>query len=505
VDRYSVSYWFDLLARRRRIALQVGLVAFGLILLGTLLWPPTYESNAKILVQGQREQYLVSSDLQSDQQMKQAVVSRPITQEDLNSELELFTSTYLIEAALEGLRPPAEHGGVLHEMAGTAGLALNLPELSYNSIHGAPRLTPNEKWAMRLEKNLHPYVIKMSNVIEVNFTSHDQRWAQEFLSRLLDQYFEYHARLSSDPQAAKFFDQQAQLLKVKLETSENALRQYEVAHEITDVQAQKRALVTRASDLQIQHNRVGAELAANREQVIAFSNQIAQTPEHISKETRSVQNQALQQLKPRVMQMKAERAELLARYQPNSQRIQEMDAKLSAAESVLNAENHLEVEEKSSDVNPVWISLDTGLEQAKVAQAGNTATLEALSKEITDIGGELARLTDDGLAVSRLQRQVATDREAYLSYVRKGEEARTAQALNSSKILNVSLAQAPSLPLRPLVPKVWFNLLVGLFLGVGLGVGAAYLEEQQDDLIYSPVTIAEASGLRTVAIVGDEA
>lgn len=502
---YDLGYWIDLLRRRRRIALQVGILLFGLIALGTLAWPPTYQSTAKILVQGQREQYVVSPDLQDGQVVKQAVVSRPITQEDLNSEVELFTSTYLIEAALQGLQPPSEHQGAFGALLTTASTALNLPVVGYDTIHSTPTINSLQRWALKLERNLHPSVIKMSDIIEVNFSSHDQLWSQEFLSRLLDKYLEYHAKLSSDPQAAKFFDQQALVLQGRLDSSENVLRDFEVKHGITDVQAQKQALVTRFSDLQIQHNRVGADVAANREQVVAFAERLHVTPEHISKETRSVQNESLQQLKPQVMQMKAERAELLSRYQPTSQRIQEIDAKLAAAQAILDAENHLEVQEKSSDINPVWLSLDTGLEQAKVNLASNGATLEALGKEIENIEGELNQLTTNGVALGRLQRQVDADKEAYVSYVRKSEEARTAQALNSSRILNVSMAQTPSLPLRPVYPKVWFNLLVGLILAIALGTAAAYWEEQHDDVIYSPASIAEASGLKTVAILGDEA
>jgi uncharacterized protein involved in exopolysaccharide biosynthesis len=84
--------------------------------------------------------------------------------------------------------------------------------------------------------------------------------------------------------------------------------------------------------------------------------------------------------------------------------------------------------------------------------------------------------------------------------VRKSEETRTAQALNLSKILNVSVAQAASLPLRPLYPKVLLNPLGGLILAAGMGFGAAFWEEQCDDRVYSPASICEASGLKTLAV-----
>jgi uncharacterized protein involved in exopolysaccharide biosynthesis len=504
ISQRDLDYWLGLLARRRTTVLQVGAVVFGLIAIGTLLWPPTYASTAKILVQDKRAQYLVSSDLQDDPIAKQGVVARPVTQEDLNSEIELLTSGYLIKQAMEGLHPPraASSGSGLVEAA-TA--ALNLPMLGYQALHETPSMTPSDRWALKLERNLHSSVIKMSDVIEVNFTSHDPNWAHDFLTRLIDQYLEYHAGLSSDPQAEKFFNQQAELLKAKLDSSEDQLRQFEVQTGITDLAAQKQALVNRLSDLQIQNNRTGAESAASREQVTELSSQLQQTPERIGKEVRSVQNAALQQLKPQVMQLRAERADLLSRYQPTSQRIQEIDAKLAAAQRILDNENQLEVQEKSSDLNPVWVSLDTSLEQAKTSVAADDATLTALRNEIQKTDSDLAQMTNSGVAHDRLERQVGTDKEAYLSYVRKGEEARTAQALNLSKILNVSIAQPASLPLRPLYPKVWFNLLVGLLLACGMGVGAAYWEEEHDDLIYSPSAISEASGLKTVAVFSEEA
>jgi len=499
----DLQYWLDLLSRRRTIAVQVAVLVFGFVVLGTMAWPPTYESTAKILVQDKRAQYLVSPDLQDDSMARQAVVARPVTQEDLNSELELLTSSYLIKLALANLPVPSGgSGGAFFNLAGSV---LELPSLGYDTLHDTPAMTARDRWALKLERNLHPSVIKLSNIIEVSFRSHDPRWSHDFLSRLLDQYFEYHGRLSHDPQAEKFFQQQAQLLQAKLDASEDQLRQFEVQNGITDLPAQKQALVTRLSDLQIQYNRSAAELASAQEQVATLTSQVHATPDRIAKETRSVQNEALQGLKPQVMQLKAERAELLSRYQPTSQRIQEIDAKLAAAQKILDAENHLEVQEKATDVNPIWVTLDTNLEQAKTSAAAARATETALASEIQQAGKDVTQITNNGVTLDQLERRVAADKEAYLSYVRKSEEARTAQALNLSKILNVSVAQPPSLPLQPVTPKVWLNLIGGLLLAVALGIGAAYWEERQDECIYSAATISEVSGLATLAVFRDEA
>jgi uncharacterized protein involved in exopolysaccharide biosynthesis len=454
-------------------------------------------------VQDKRAQYLVSSDLQDAAGGKQLAV-RPVTQEDLNSEVELLTSAYLIKAAIAGLPTPAEEESLNTTLLNAASTTLDLPTIGYGALHSTPAISAEDRWAQRLERHLHPSVIKLSDVIEVDFSARDPRWAQTFLERLVDQYLAYHAGLSSDPQAQKFFNSQAQLLETRLNTSEDQVRQFKVQSGLTDLQAQRQAAVMRLSDLKSQRNHISASLAGSREQFVSLGSQMQAVPERVNKEVRSVQNASLTQLKPQVMQLKAQRAELLSRYQPNSQRIKEIDAKLDAAQRILNAEDELQVQEKSSDINPVWLSLATSEEQAKTRIAASTATLQELDDEIKQTENDLQQITTNGVALTRLERQVGNDREAYISYVRKSEEARTAQALNLSKILNVSIAQPPSLPLEPVAPRVAFNLLVGLVLAAGLGFGAAYWEEQHDERIFDTPSIYEASGLKTVAVFNEE-
>jgi uncharacterized protein involved in exopolysaccharide biosynthesis len=501
----DLNYWIELIVRRRSTVLQIGAALFGLVLLGTLLWPPVYRSTAKILVQDNRAQYLVSSDLEASTPTRAAVMVKPVSQEDLNSEVELLTSTYLIKQALANLKPPLSYRGPAAQVHDAFELTLDLPAIGYHLLHGTPALTPGDQWALALERHLSSSPIKRSNIIEVSFRAHDPVWCKNFLSLLLNGYLEYHARISHDPQAQKFFQQQAGQLQSQLYASEDKLRAFQLQNGITDLPAQKQALVNRLSDLVGQYQRATSDVAFSREQVATLEGQLSHTPDRIAKETREEQNLALQQLKPQVMQLRAQRAELLSRYQPTSQRIKEIDAKLAAAERILAHEDHLEVQEKSTDVNPVWVTVDTNLEGAKVKAASLQASVKVIESEIQETHSQLDKMVNDAVAMERLQRQVTTDRETYLSYVRKSEEARTAQALNLNKILNVSIAQPPSTPLRPVFPNVLLNLLAGLVLGAALGVGVAYLEESHDERVFSATTIAEVSNLETVAILRNQA
>jgi uncharacterized protein involved in exopolysaccharide biosynthesis len=88
---HDFDYWAELLFRRKNAFLETAGIIFGLVVLGTLLWPPVYQSTAKIFVQNNRAQLLVSPDLQNESSQNPGIVANPVSEQDLNSEVELLT------------------------------------------------------------------------------------------------------------------------------------------------------------------------------------------------------------------------------------------------------------------------------------------------------------------------------------------------------------------------------------------------------------------------------
>ena len=131
--------WIDIAWRRRRIATIAGLTVFGVVALGTLLWPPLYSSDCQVLVQDNRAQLLVSPDLQGNAPPNSSAVNNPVQEQDLNSERELITSLYLVRLALEGLPvPPAYQRGSGMAVAAVKA-AIRLPLEGYHVLHSIPR------------------------------------------------------------------------------------------------------------------------------------------------------------------------------------------------------------------------------------------------------------------------------------------------------------------------------------------------------------------------------
>jgi polysaccharide biosynthesis protein PslE len=268
---------------------------------------------------------------------------------------------------------------------------------------------------------------------------------------------------------------------------------------VTNPGEQKQALIMRISQLQSDAARTAVDLAAAQRRVAVLQARTNAIPKRVGKETKVVQNMALQQLKPQVLQLETERADLLTRYQPDSERIKEIDARLAAAHKILDREKQTEIQEQSSDLNPIWVQMDTELEQAGAQAAALQANQAALAAQISKAQDQVKQLLNSSVENDRLQRMVDTEKQAYVSYLRRGEEARAAGALNRSKILNVSVTEPPNRPMTPSYPIVPLNLGVGVLLALGCAVGAAYLEEQLDPRIYSPAAVAAVSGLKTLA------
>ncbi|MBF6569743.1 MAG: hypothetical protein IVW54_12805 [Candidatus Binataceae bacterium] len=499
-----ITYWTELIFRRQRIVIQVAVAVFAAVIVATAFWPPTYQSTAQILVRDDRAQLLIAPDISSGANRSNALVSNPVSQEDLNSEIELLTSSHLIGAAVAGVNPPDSERGFTKEFMGGLQSIVSLPSTAYGDLHSTPSVSPRDEWIFKLRQHLDSEAVKRSDVIQVSFRSHDPHWAHEFLTRLMNQYLEFHAQISHDPQAQIFFEHQARQLNSQLQDAEDRLRDFQLKSGISNLPQQNQALINQLAELQLEYKKTAVQLSSARQQVTSLQMLLSKTPQRIENETKSVQNMALAQLKPQIMQLRTERADLLSRYQPSSMKIREIDARLAAAERILQHEDHLEVQERATELNPVWVTLDTNLAAARAAAESLQAGQTDLGDQISKTQEQLATMVGSGVTLTRLQREVQTDNDTYLTYVRKSEEARIAQGLNASRILNVSVSQPPIVPMRPILPIVWVNLLAGALLAVGLGVAAAHWEEQRDPKIYTSTAISEVSGLSTIAVLSEE-
>jgi len=76
-----------------------------------------------------------------------------------------------------------------------------------------------------------------------------------------------------------------------------------------------------------------------------------------------------------------------------------------------------------------------------------------------------------------LERQSKLDEENYQLYVRKTEESRISNAMDTEKIVNLSIVEPASVPTKPVQPKILLNICLSVILGTLLSLGGTMLAE----------------------------
>lgn len=90
---------------------------------------------------------------------------------------------------------------------------------------------------------------------------------------------------------------------------------------------------------------------------------------------------------------------------------------------------------------------------------------------------ELSRLPDQELELSKLTRDKLFNEKIHTIITEKYEDAKIAEI---SQIGNVRILEVAGVPTNPIKPKKMMNYLIGVILGLGLGIGSAFLAHSLD-------------------------
>src|SRR6202012_5278207 len=128
---------------------------------------------------------------------------------------------------------------------------------------------------------------------------------------------------------------------------------------------------------------------------------------------------------------------------------------------------------ESTDRDPTYELLREDAARTEADLAAQRATFTATQRSIQSIQSQMVDLDKLSLSQRDLQRQMRAAESNYLLYLGKREQERSSDALDSTRISNVSIAVPPAVPVLPSFG--WPLLLVCTFFGaLVLGCGAAY-------------------------------
>ena len=110
------------------------------------------------------------------------------------------------------------------------------------------------------------------------------------------------------------------------------------------------------------------------------------------------------------------------------------------------------------------------------------------------------KLDEQGIMQGDLMRTAKANEANYMLYTKKKEEARIADALDRTRILNVSIAQNPTIPSLP-TRSPWIFGLVACLLASAVSLGVVFALDYADQSFRTPSEVLSELRIPVLAAV----
>ncbi len=452
-ERYFKITFRDLVAvlfRRRRALL----LSFFLIFLAVGLWGglrPKYRAEMKLMVRRGRVDPIVTSQQTSPAQ----IVQEEISETEINSEVELLNSHDVLRKVVlaSGFTPARD-----------SWLSRIKPVSDEVAI---------EKATNQLAAHLQIEPVRKTNLISVGLESSDPRWAARVLNSLAAVYLEKHLEVHRSNGEFTFFDKQTEELRRGLTSTESKLTDLSKTNGVISAQVQLGLTLHKASELEASLTQTEAAILETERRIQTLVDQSKQIPARSLAQLRTADNPGLlQEMKSTLLQLELKRIELLTRFEPSYPSVVELEKQISDTRAAIAQEKDAPIRDETTDRNATYEWLNSELAKARTDLSGLEARKAASLASLAKYQTSASELQQASFIQEDLLRTAKTQEDNYLLYSRKGEEARINDALDRRGILNVAVADPPSVPLIPVQSPLHYGVL-GLVLACIGSVGVS--------------------------------
>ncbi len=456
----DLAFLTDLSRAMRRFWFR-GLLVFGLVACGmaglTLVWPRTFQSEARIYVRLGRETVQLDPTATTGGQMVGLADSR---EREILSALELLRTRSLFENVVDELGVESflkeervrGYGGAMDQSHLVDEFFAWLPKFESDKNEEAE---PSEVAVLRRRENAVRKFMqsvsssspKSSNVIVVQCKAGSPVIAQQRLESLLKQYQAQHLRLHQISGSFAFFDAQALEKKSLLDEKSVELRDAKNRISVASVNGQQELLSREATS--ITQSLLDAQAAAAASKV-RLDTLLASLPKsERAPDTRAASNMssdAIDMMRSRLFELEIEYQRLLAQLQPAHPKLK------AISEQVAQARKELKRQE-------------VVLERSNILEQGEK--IAAAKSQRSDVYAKLRELNEQELRITDLERQVALLTDEHRKAEESRELAHTNEELARNQISNINLAQSPSFNAKPVSPNLALNAVMSIAVALG--------------------------------------
>ena len=454
-----------------------------------LLQSDQYQAEMKILVRQDRVDPIVSSDPDSSQRKAEVSV------EEIHSEVELLKSRDLLEKVV--LANDLQH---VTNTSFWAKLAWG-GSVSANSQAQAPVTVPLPLAVNNLQGSLDILPLPNTNLIQILYTSTDAALSAKVLQTLSDNYMQKHLAVHRPAGTLGFFEGESEKSREALSQAQLALVQFTRQRGTVAADTEKQAVLEKLASFESEGRELQASIEETRQEISSMESQLGTAPTQSPEESTTKENVRLTELRSKLLDLQLQRTQMAQKYQPTYRAVTDLDEQIQLVQTELQQEEKRVVTETTTKTDPVYEWLKTELPKARARFAAQESRQAELTRIVAEYRAQAQQLQKAEVEQQDLAREAKLAETNYLLYRQKGEEARIDDALDNQRILNVAVAEAPTVPFVPSNTRASIILLLGVFLAGFTSFGLAFVAEYTSSTVRTPDEVERYVGIPVLASI----
>lgn len=441
-----------------------------------------HEARMEILVDNRGR---VDPKVSSDSSMPAPAAVPPVTDEQINAEVELLQSPDLLQEVV---------------------IANGLQDIEKKSWVSRIEPKKDDAWytakaTYHLGKKLKIDVVSKTNMIEVSYKASDPQLAYGVVQKLASAYLAKHLAVHRPQGSYSLFASETEKYRQALADSESRLVDFGKTSGVAAPDLEKSEMAQEVVNAVGALHNAEQAIAADKNRIADIETRMKGAPDRISTQQVTAPAQTLlQTLQADLLTSELKKTLLLLKYDPSYPLVVEAQREVDQTEAAIADATKQQFVSQSTDHDPTYELMREDAAKTKADLAAQQAVAVALNHSIQDMQQQMVNLDGTATTQADLIREVKANEGNYLLYLSKREQERISDALDQKVIGNVAIAVPPVLPILPAISPV-LVMVIGIVLSGFLAAGATCVAEYLNPSLRTPSEVLEVLRIPVLAAV----
>ncbi len=493
--------YMGMLIRGKWIILVSLVIVGGLTVFATSRTKPVYESSTMVLVDMKEKNGVIH-----EYDMNSVAAASRIT-----NELEIMKSNAIVKEVAFALLAKR----TVDEKTPTM---LNIISLEKKDQPGIT-IAPEQTVITRLSGAIQFTHIKESDIIRITASSSDPKEAALIANVFTDIYTSQNLSNSRVRSHAmrEFLQSQMEAKRGILDTTETGLQEYMRRSGVVSLDAETNKVVQQLSQLEAQRDGLEVEKSTRLKSLESYKQELARQEPNTAKAMGESNDSYIRLLQDQLAKLEVQRDVTIAQnpgmvdQKLYSEKLTEINGQINEFKKRLSERTQVYLnsllpgDQRGANGNAPFLGqLKQKVIEQQIELDGIGARLTALNIVLADYDKRFTQIPKKSIDLAKLQRARLSSEKLYLLVEEKFNEAAISEKSEFGNVNVIDHAEVPMLPVSPNVPR---NLILGFFLGLGLGVGIVFVRAFNDTCIRSPEDLKRCGfvPLTSVSLMNGEA